>query len=248
MIEPPKGSRHDSQIMRDLAIGLVARREARTGKKAGLQARAKRELRLRTSPTVLIDLLLRRGPAKLSVRALKKSPNGVDLGPLEPQLPGRLKTKGKRIDLAQSMVLDDLARVRTELAVPAQDELLLIGRRHKRDCNSWMHNTERLTKGKARHQLLMHPADLDDRGIADGSVVQVTSRVGKVDVEVQATDDVMRGVVSLPHGFGHGAAGTRLSNSNDVAGVSINDLTDPEALDVTGNAALNGLPVTVTAS
>ena len=248
VIEPAKGARHDWQIMRDLALGLLARREARTGRKPGLQARVKRELRLRTSPTVMVDLLLRRGPAKLSVRALRKQPDGVDLGPLEPRLPQRLKTKDKRIDLAQPMVLDDLARVRGTLAAPEGDELLLIGRRHKRDCNSWMHNTERLTKGKARHHLLMHPSDLASRGIEDGAVVQVASRVGKVDVEVQATDDVMPGVVSLPHGFGHGAAGTRLSNSNGVPGVSINDLTDPEALDVTGNAAFNGLPVTVTAS
>ncbi len=248
VIEPAKGSRHDWQIMRDLALGLVARREARTGKKASLQARAKRELRLRVSPTVMVDLLLRRGPAKLSVRALKKSPNGVDLGPLEPRLPSRLRTKDKRIDLAQPLVLDDLARVRESLSAPEGDELLLIGRRHQRDCNSWMHNTERLTKGKPRHQLLMHPTDLTSRGLEDGVVVQVSSRVGKVHVEVKATEDVMPGVVSLPHGYGHGAPGTRLANSNGVPGVSINDLTDPEALDVSGNSALNGVPVTVTAT
>ena len=248
VIEPPKGTRHDWQIMRDLALGLAARREARTGRRTPLRARLVREARLRASPTVILDLLLRRSPGKLSVRALRKEPNGVDLGPLEPRLPDRLATKGRRIDLAQQLVLDDLARVRTALAAPAGDQLLLIGRRHQRDCNSWMHNTERLTKGKERHHLLMHPADLQARGIADGSVVQVASRVGKVDVEVKATEDVMRGVVSLPHGYGHGAPGTRLSNSNTVPGVSINDLTDPEALDVSGNSALNGVPVTVTAS
>jgi anaerobic selenocysteine-containing dehydrogenase len=248
VIAPPKGSRHDWQIMRDLALGLTARREARTGKKSSLKSRLTREARLRLSPTVIVDLLLRRGPAKLSVRALKKSPNGVDLGPLEPRLPARLQTRGKRIDLAQPMVLDDLARVRSSLAAPTGEELLLIGRRHQRDCNSWMHNTERLTKGKARHQLLMHPSDLADRGLTDGAVVEVASRVGKVAVEVKATDDVMQGVVSLPHGYGHGAPGTRLGVSNGVPGVSINDLTDPEALDVSGNSALNGVPVTVTAS
>jgi anaerobic selenocysteine-containing dehydrogenase len=247
VIEPGKDARHDWQIMRDLALGLSARRERRTGRRASLKGRLTREVRVRTSPAVMVDLLLRRGPAKLSLRKLKQHPDGIDLGPLEPRLPQRLRTRDKRIDLAQPMVLDDLARVRSSLTAPAGDELLLIGRRHQRDNNSWMHNTQRLTKGRPRHQLLMHPDDLASRGLTDGALVQVTSRVGKVAVEVKATDEVMRGVVSLPHGYGHGAPGTRLSGSNNVPGVSINDLTDPEAIDVSGNSALNGVPVTVTA-
>ena len=108
-----------------------------------------------------------------------------------------------------------------------------------------MHNTDRLTKGKPRHHLLMHPADLDARGLVDGALVTVTSRVGKVEVEVKATEDVMPGVVSLPHGYGHQREGVRLGVATGVVGVSINDLTDPERLDVSGNAALSGVPVTV---
>ena len=189
----PAGARHDWEIFRDLALGLTRRREQRTGKRPGLVERAKRELRLRTSPTILLDLLLRRGPAKLSVRALKQRPEGVDLGPLEPRFPARLQTKDKRVQLAQPLVLDDLERVRTLATRPDSEELLLIGRRHQRDCNSWMHNTERLTKGKERHQLLAHPDDLASRGIEDGARVAVTSRVGKVEVEVRATDDMMPG-------------------------------------------------------
>ncbi|WP_278256264.1 molybdopterin dinucleotide binding domain-containing protein [Nocardioides convexus] len=108
-----------------------------------------------------------------------------------------------------------------------------------------MHNTDRLTKGRPRHHLLMHPADLDARGLVDGTLVTVTSRVGKVEVEVKATEDVMPGVVSLPHGYGHQREGVRLGIASRVAGVSINDLTDPERLDVSGNAALSGVPVTV---
>ena len=91
----------------------------------------------------------------------------------------------------------------------------------------------------------MHPADLEARGLESGSVVRVTSRVGAVDVEVSGADDMMPGVVSLPHGYGHQVDGTRLSHASTVAGVSINDLTDPLRLDVSGNAALNGVPVTV---
>ncbi|MGH3332811.1 MAG: molybdopterin dinucleotide binding domain-containing protein, partial [Nocardioidaceae bacterium] len=117
--------------------------------------------------------------------------------------------------------------------------------RHQRDCNSWMHNTQRLTRGKARHHLLMHPADLADRDLEDGTTVRVTSRVGSVEVEVRASDDVMRGVVSLPHGYGHQRSGVHLSNATTLPGPSINDLTDPERVDMSGNAALNGVPVTV---
>ena len=131
-------------------------------------------------------------------------------------------------------------------ARPEDGELLLIGRRHQRDCNSWLHNTERLTKGKPRHQLLMHPDDLAARDLEDGTRVQVTSRVGKVEVEVAATDAMMPGVVSLPHGYGHAGDGVRLARATELPGVSINDLTDPERLDVSGNAVLNGTPVTVT--
>ena len=108
-----------------------------------------------------------------------------------------------------------------------------------------MHNSERLTRGRPRHQLLMHPDDLGARGIDDGATVTVTSRVGSVQVEVAASDTMMRGVVSLPHGYGHRRDGVRLRNAVEVPGVSINDLTDPARLDVSGNAVLNGTPVTV---
>jgi anaerobic selenocysteine-containing dehydrogenase len=109
-----------------------------------------------------------------------------------------------------------------------------------------MHNSERLTRGKPRHQLLMNPEDLESHGLTDGANVQVASRVGKVTTEVRATDDMMPGVVSLPHGYGHQLDGVRLTNASQVVGVSANELTDPERLDVSGNAALNGVPVTVT--
>src|SRR5688572_10886467 len=109
-----------------------------------------------------------------------------------------------------------------------------------------MHNAERLTKGRPRHQLFMHPDDLGARGIPDGSTVEVVSRVGKVRVEVVGTADVMRGVVSLPHGYGHAAA-EGMTHARRVEGVSINDLTDPQRLDISGNAAFSGVPVTVSA-
>jgi anaerobic selenocysteine-containing dehydrogenase len=240
----PKGAMHDWEIYREIALRTMARLDRKPSLRKRLEARA----RLSVSPAVIIAGLLRSGRSGVTLRRLRKQPAGVDLGPLQAgQLPGKLPVRSKRIDAAPALVLDDLARLRAA-PQPEEGELLLIGRRHKRDCNSWMHNAERLTKGKPRHQLFMHPDDLRSRGIDDGTKVAVTSRVGKVEVDVLATDDVMPGVVSLPHGYGHQVGGTRMSNAAAVPGVSINDLTDSERLDVSGNAALSGVPVTVAAS
>ncbi|KAA1421990.1 molybdopterin-dependent oxidoreductase [Nocardioides humilatus] len=236
-----KDSRHDWQIYRDLALRITDRLRPRRG----IADRAKLRARMSISPTRMIQVLLARGDSGVTITRLRKKPEGIDLGPLRPdQLPARLRNRDRTIDLAPALVIDDLARL-TATAAPSADELVLIGRRHKQDCNSWMHNSERLTKGRPRHQLLMHPDDLDARGLSDGALVTVTSRVGSVKVDVQASADMMPGVVSLPHGYGHGREGTRLGVADEVAGVSINDLTDPERLDVSGNAALSGVPVTV---
>ncbi|MCW2755710.1 MAG: molybdopterin oxidoreductase family protein [Marmoricola sp.] len=237
-----KDAMHDWEIFREIALRTTARIHRNTS----LIHRLSERVRLSLSPTTMITLLLALG-RKTSMRELRKNPAGVDLGPLRPTMPGRLHTQDKRIDLAPAPLVADLDRLRTGLPVPAEGELVLIGRRHKQDCNSWMHNAERLTRGKPRHQLLMNPADLSSRGINDGDLIRVTSRVGSVDVEVAAADDMMRGVVSLPHGYGHQVEGIRLGHAAGVAGVSINDLTDPERLDVSGNAALSGVPVTVVA-
>ncbi len=237
-----KDAMHDWEIFREIALRTTARINA----KKPLVQRVTERVRLSMSPTLMVTLLLALG-RKTSMKQLRQNPAGVDLGPLRPTMPARLHTKNKRIDLAPAPLVADLDRLRSGLPVPAEGELVLIGRRHKQDCNSWMHNSERLTRGKPRHQLLMNPDDLTSRGITDGDLVRVTSRVGSVEVEVAAVDDMMRGVVSLPHGYGHQVDGTRLGHASGVAGVSINDLTDPERLDVSGNAALSGVPVTVEA-
>jgi len=187
----------------------------------------------------------------LSIAALKAHPHGVDLGPLQPAFPQRLWTKKKRIRCAVPELLAELPRAERELleAPEADGQLRLIGRRHVRSNNSWMHNSERLVKGKPRHQLLMHPEDLAARGIADGARVHLSSRAGTVEVEVRASEEMMRGVVSLPHGYGHHRPGTRLRVAKAHAGASINDVTDEAWLDtLSGNAALNGVPVRVEAA
>ncbi len=236
----PEGSRHDWEIYRDLTVRLE-KRLRRTGP---LRARLVRRARLSTSPTAQLALLLRTGK-RVSLRRLRAHPEGVDLGPLRPTMPERLQTEHRRIDLVPALLVGDLDRLRSWLDDRPDDALVLIGRRHKQDNNSWFHNTTRLTRGKPRHQLLMHPGDLAARGLEDGALVTVASRVGSVRVEVAATDDMMPGVVSLPHGYGHQVDGTRLRNATKVAGASINDLTDPELLDLSGNAALSGVAVTV---
>jgi len=244
VLAPEDGAMHDWQIYRE----IVRRTQQRLATKLPLRKRLVLSARLATSPTRQIALLLRRGSSGVTMRDLRRHPEGVDLGPLRPgQLPGRLPRRGGCIDAAPDLVLADLERLAAGPA-PGPGALVLIGRRHQRDNNSWMHNTTRLTKGRARHQLLMHPDDLAERGIADGALVEVSSRVGRVEVEVHATDDVMRGVVSLPHGYGHRREGVRLERAVDLPGVSINDLTDPELLDVSGNAAFNGVPVEVRVS
>ncbi len=198
-------------------------------------------------PRVLIASRLAQGPDRLSIEALEAAPHGLDLGPLAPSLLRRLQTEDGLIACAPAFLVEALAEVRAR-GVPraAADELLLIGRRHVRSNNSWMHNAPRLVKGKTRHHLEMHADDLAQRGIADGETVRVRSRIGAIEVQVRASDAVRAGVVCLPHGFGHGRPGTRMARAARVEGPSYNDLTDPGFLDgVSGNAALNGLPVCV---
>ena len=243
VFEKEADQRHDWQIFREITL----RTTARLSRKAPLKKRLVQRARLTASPTFLVGQLLRRGSSGVTLKKLRARPAGIDLGPLRGgQLPARLPSKDRRIDLAPELVVRDVARL-AAVTAPEGDELLLIGRRHQRDCNSWMHNSERLTRGRPRHQLLMNPADLAARLIDDGSRVRVTSRVGSVEVEVAASDDLMAGVVSLPHGYGHARDGVLMGRSRDVPGVSVNDLTDPELLDVSGNAALNGVPVVVSA-
>lgn len=188
--------------------------------------------------------------AGLTLGRLAREPHGVDLGPLKPALPERLATPDRLIRLAPAPLLGDLARLEQRLTNTqpggGNGRLELIGRRDLRTNNSWMHNSRRLVKGPARCTLMMHPKDAARRAIADGALVRVSSRVGSVEIPVQVTDEVMPGVVSIPHGWGHHRPAVRLRVASRHAGVSVNDLTDEQALDeLCGNAALSGVPVVV---
>ncbi|QJR15340.1 molybdopterin-dependent oxidoreductase [Usitatibacter palustris] len=201
------------------------------------------------APSVVLDGALRAGPygKTLSIAALQAAPHGVDLGALAPSLLERLETPDKKIACAPEAFVADLARVRREIIdAAATSELRLVGRRHLRSNNSWMHNAHRLTKGPRRDQLWIHPDDAAKRGIVDGNEVTLASRVGCIQVTAKVCDRVMPGVVCLPHGFGQAREGVRLATATALAGASYNDVADETALDpVSGNAALNALPVTV---
>lgn len=240
ILAKPEGALHDWEIFVGLAQAFARR--------AGV------ELRPTLAPSRMIDHALRSGRYgeasdwNLSLATLEQHPHGLDLGPLRANLGRRLATASNAVEVAPQLLLDDLQRLARQ-APPAPGELLLIGRRHVRSNNSWMHNFHRLVKGKPRHQLLMHPQDLRQRHLQDGQRVRISSRTGILEVEVQACEDMMPGVVSLPHGFGHARLGVHLRVAQAQAGVSANDLTDERLRDpISGNAALNGVPVQVEAA
>ncbi len=240
---PPRGeARDDFDILTDLAGRIVARRSGAKALGARLVLGGARAM----GPRRILDGLLRTGPHGLSLAKLLKSPHGIDLGALEPRLTGLLE--GRPIKIAPRVYLDDLPRLRKKLeadtARGARNELLLVGRRDLRSNNSWMHNVVRLTKGKNECTLLMHPDDASARGLSGGHVVRLRSRAGEVRVPLEVSDEIAKGVVSLPHGWGHQKASLRVASA--TAGASANDVTDETFVDgLTGTAAFNGVPVTV---
>jgi anaerobic selenocysteine-containing dehydrogenase len=206
----------------------------------------------------------------LNLRKLKKAVHGIDLGPLMPCLRTRLRTSDKRIHLAPEEFVKDIARLkdwrqrhehkhaaRLELtdsrhsqreAATSNGHLLLIGRRHLRSNNSWLHNTDRLLKGKPRCTMLIHPEDAADHGLEQGQIVRVRSERGSIEIACEISDEMMRGVVSIPHGWGHDRKGIQLAVAQQQPGQSINDVTDNRAVDeLCGTAAFNGTPVMVEA-
>lgn len=195
------------------------------------------------TPAERLDAGLRHGPHRLTLDDVRAHPHGLDLGPMQPVFPERLLTASGRIQALPDPMRRDLTRLHAALGAPVAP-LILIGRRQLRSNNSWMHNTPRLMRGPDRCTLQLNPADA--QGLTDGQLAQVTSRVGTVTVPVEITADVMPGVASLPHGFGHARRGAQLRVAQAHPGVSLNDLTDPLLLDeLTGNAALNGTPIQV---
>jgi anaerobic selenocysteine-containing dehydrogenase len=243
----PDRARHDWQIFLALSQRLMGRKSPQ----AAVGARALAAGLTALGPTGVLDLGLRTGPHRrrgLSLAMLAKHPHGVDLGPLEPSLPGRLLTRTRTIPLAPRTFLADLTRLAAFLrdCPPVGESLELIGRRELRSNNSWMHNSERLIKGPERCTLRMHPADARRLDLPHGSPVEIASRVGSVTATLEVSEELMPGVVSLPHGWGHHRPGTSLGVAESRPGVSLNDVTDDSLRDeLCGTTAFNGVPVQV---
>lgn len=253
LFEPGPDTRHDWEIFLELTSRL-----GKPGPAASIVASTKRAVLRRLTPERLLDVALRTGPygvrrGGLSLKKLKQEVHGVDLGPLEPCLPGRLYTADHRIKIAPPLFVGDLDRARKKLdeaSALAQEgfDLQLIGRRHLRSNNSWMHNSHRLVKGRNRCTVLMHPDDAAGRKLTAQQRVRVSSRVGSVEIELEISPEIMPGVISIPHGWGHDRPGVELATAQKSPGASVNDLTDELAIDtLSGNAALSGVPVRVEA-
>jgi anaerobic selenocysteine-containing dehydrogenase len=214
--------------------------------------RAARRLGLRWHPTVVADALLRLGhhgdkflPGSrgLSMNKLRKRPHGVDLGPLQPGVARRVLHRDRRIHAAPEPVLCELPRLAAAMAAP-QPELVLVGRREARSCNSWMHNLPALVSGKPRCVLQVHPLDAARAGVQDGTSALLESHVHRGPVLVQVTDRIASGVVCLPHGFGHAEAAPWQRVAGVNPGVSANDwIDDADVEGLVGQSVLNGVPV-----
>jgi anaerobic selenocysteine-containing dehydrogenase len=276
-VEPEAGAKHDWEILLALAAPLMGMPDAgiqtlddalfgkmvehavgRPGTAAGGVTRESALALLGDAPgpSRVLDLLLRAGPYGdgfdarrdgLSLERLREAQHGIDLGPLDSRLPGALATPSGKIELVHELLAADVERLRRSLERGA-DGLVLIGRRQLRSNNSWMHNAQSLVKGPERCTLLIHPRDAERLGVVEGARVRITSRIGAVEAPATVSDEMMPGVVSLPHGWGHGLEGVRQRVAASHPGAPSNFLADPELVDtLSGNAVLNGIPVSVAA-
>jgi anaerobic selenocysteine-containing dehydrogenase len=275
IFEPPVGSRHHWELllevtartnntpwesMDDLMVeGMLATFVGKAGtpaEKVSLDD-ARKKIGQKRGPERLLDLMLRAGPygdgfddaAKgLSLENLRKTTHAIDLGPLESRLPDILRTPGRRIQIAPKLIVDDVKRlIAAREDRRKADSLILVTRRQMNNMNSWLHNLESLAKGKNRCTLEINPKDAKKAGVNDGGQARIRSRVGEIQVEVSVVDDMMPGVVSLPHGYGHNVPGTRLSVAKKLQpGANFNALTDELLLDeLSGTVVVNGIPVEV---
>jgi anaerobic selenocysteine-containing dehydrogenase len=203
----------------------------------------------RVGPERILDLRLRAGPYDLTLADLEAAPHGIDLGPLRPRVPEILRTPSGKVELAPEALVADVARLHEALAEPVNGGMVLVGRRDLRSNNSWMHNLPKLVRGKVRCTAHVHPGDAQRLGLADGEDAVVRSRTGAIVVPVEVTEDVMPGVVSIPHGWGHDLPGVALGVAGEHAGTNSNVLADELLLEpLSGTAVLNGIPVELTAA
>lgn len=261
VVEPDPDTRDDWTILRELATRIYARKalakSALPGAAKVLAGKLVGNLSglVAKTPDFALDMLIRTGPwgdrfvpwgGGLSLAKVRNAPHGIDLGPLVPMGRDRVVTPDGKVDVAPAPIVADVPRVTAWLTRAPSNALRLIGRRHVRSNNSWMHNVVSLTKGPDRTMLLMHPVDAEARGLANDDAVRVSSRVGSVTTRVALSTDLRPGVVCLPHGFGHAAASDTLRVAGALGGPNMNAITDDERLEpLTGTAVLNGTEVRV---
>lgn len=205
----------------------------------------------------MLDFMLQTGPygaafgtnpSGVSLDVMLANPHGVDMGPLEPRIPEGLRTPSGRIELAPPQLVADMKRLQDSIEKVQQHDMVLVGRRELKSNNSWMHNINVLTKGSLSCTAHVHPDDAQRFGITDGATIRITSRVGEIEIPAEVTDAVRQGVVSVPHGWGHGVPGTKMAVAAGKAGVNSNILTDDKEIDpLSGNAVLNAIPVNLQA-
>ncbi|MBA3263082.1 MAG: molybdopterin-dependent oxidoreductase [Thermoleophilaceae bacterium] len=256
-----QGPNADGAALDDLVISTFVQREVGDpgSRVAGREpAELLEALEPRRGPERVLDFMLRVGPygdgfgaepEGLTLDVLERSPHGVDLGPHRERVPEVLRTPSGMIELAPEAILADADRLHGAVARELNGGLVLIGRRQLRSNNSWMHNLPALVKGKDRCTLHVHPDDAERLGLEDGGRAVVSSAAGQIEAPVELTDGIMPGVVSIPHGWGHGAPGVKMGVASRHAGVNSNVLADESQVDpLSGNAVLNGIPVEVRAA
>jgi anaerobic selenocysteine-containing dehydrogenase len=245
VIAAAEDSRHEWEIQLELATRLALKRG---GIRGALKARAIRAVLGRFGPEAVLGVLLRKSSYRgLSLKKLLQNPHGIDLGALVPRLPEVIARPERRIELAPERLIRDLERLKSDAGSTLSNALRVIGRRELRSNNSWMHNSRRLVKGPERCSLIIHPRDAARLGISAGQRVRVESRVGAIEVSATVSDEIMPGVVSLPHGWGHHRTGVQLAVACERPGESLNDILDERSFDApSGTARLTGMEVSVT--
>jgi len=236
-IEKEEGTKFDWEIFQELRTAYLKYKEEKTGEAIPDKQDYTLEQKL--------DFFLNFGPHKLSLAKLKEHPHGIDLGPLESQLPNRLLTDNQQLNIfpeIYKVALEELTQTNT----PENLSFLLVGRRNLRSNNSWMHNLERMVKGPNTCTAIIHPTDAEELNVADGDILQITSEVTTVRIEAEVSDEIMKGTISIPHGWGHHRDGIKMKVASAHAGVSFNDLADEKVTDrLSGASVINAIPIAV---
>jgi len=237
VVEKPYGTLFDWEIFSRLSVAVEKERAQREGREASVPFQ----------PTLVqvLDQLLSQGAYDYQLKDLKAQPHGIDLGPLSVKdLGGKLQTADQMLDLFPDIFKNALAALEKPILSPEQ--LLLIGRRDLRSMNSWLHNSYRMVKGKKICVAQINPKDAARHGVQTGDLLEIQSRVNRIEIPAEISEEVGPGTISIPHGWGHHKPGVRLQVATQHAGVSYNDLADEQHLDpVSGNAALNAIPITI---